>query len=110
MRTNALKQRLREGKPARLIERKPEEEKTFSMLGLLTAKPVLYVCNVEEASADRGNASSERVFERARAQRIRRAQVLDTETCRADEIVYRPIQMAATCKHTPERRHTMLPR
>ena len=25
------------------------------MLGLLTAKPVLYVCNVEEASADKGN-------------------------------------------------------
>jgi hypothetical protein len=38
------------------------------MLGLLTSKPVLYVCNVEEASADRGNAFSERVAERARAE------------------------------------------
>jgi hypothetical protein len=36
------------------------------MLGLLTAKPVLYVCNVDEASADGGNAFSEKVFERAK--------------------------------------------
>jgi ribosome-binding ATPase len=56
---------LREGKPARLIERKPEEERLFQTLGLLTSKPVLYVCNVEEASADRGNAFSEQVFRRA---------------------------------------------
>src|ERR1700687_3236541 len=41
---------LRAGKPARLVERKPEEERAFRMLGLLTAKPVLYVCNVDEAS------------------------------------------------------------
>src|SRR5215211_224110 len=39
---------LREGKPARLVERKAEEEKAFWMLGLLTSKPVLYVCNVDE--------------------------------------------------------------
>jgi GTP-binding protein YchF len=57
---------LREGKPARLVERKPEEEKLFVGLGLLTSKPVLYVCNVEEASADNGNAFSETVMERAR--------------------------------------------
>ena len=57
---------LREGKPARLIERKPEQEKLFRTLGLLTAKPVLYVCNVEEASAARGNALSAQVEERAR--------------------------------------------
>ncbi len=42
---------LNEGKPARVVERKPEEERTFQMLNLLTAKPVLYVCNVEEAAA-----------------------------------------------------------
>jgi GTP-binding protein YchF len=59
---------LREGKPARLVERKPEEERAFAMLGLLTSKPVLYVCNVEEASADKGNEYSARVFERARAE------------------------------------------
>jgi hypothetical protein len=59
---------LREGKPARLVALKPEEEKPFAMLGLLTAKPVLYVCNVEEASAADGNAFSARVMERAKAE------------------------------------------
>jgi GTP-binding protein YchF len=56
---------LQEGKPARLTQRTPEEERSFQMLQLLTAKPVLYVCNVEEASADKGNAFSARVFARA---------------------------------------------
>ena len=57
---------LREGKPARMVERKPEEEKLFDMLGLLSSKPVLYVCNVEEASADKGNEYSARVFQRSK--------------------------------------------
>ncbi|MFG1373749.1 redox-regulated ATPase YchF [Xanthobacter oligotrophicus] len=57
---------LREGKPARLAQVKPEEEKLFSQLGLMTAKPVLYVCNVEEASAKEGNSLSAQVFERAK--------------------------------------------
>ena len=57
---------LREGKPARMVERKPEEERLFQMLGLLSSKPVLYVCNVEEASADLGNAFSAKVYERAK--------------------------------------------
>jgi GTP-binding protein YchF len=57
---------LRIGNPARLIERKPEEERTFRTLGLLTAKPVLYVCNVDEASAATGNAQSKRVEARAK--------------------------------------------
>jgi GTP-binding protein YchF len=57
---------LREGKPARLVERKPDERKLFDSLGLLTSKPVLYVCNVDEASADRGNEFSVMVFARAR--------------------------------------------
>ncbi len=52
---------LREGKPARLTERTADEEKTFTGLGLLSSKPVLYVCNVEEAAADQGNEFSERV-------------------------------------------------
>ena len=56
---------LRDGKPARLVERKPDEEKLFDSLGLLSSKPVLYVCNVEESSAHDGNAFSARVFERA---------------------------------------------
>ena len=57
---------LREGKPARLIERKPEEEKLFHSLGLLTSAPVLYACNVEEASAAAGNAFSRKVEARAK--------------------------------------------
>jgi len=59
---------LREGKPARLVERKPEEEKLFHSLGLLTSAPVLYACNVDEASAAAGNEFSRRVEERAKAE------------------------------------------
>ena len=57
---------LREGRPARFVERKPEEEKLFHELGLLTSMPVLYVCNVDEASAATGNEFSRQVEERAR--------------------------------------------
>jgi GTP-binding protein YchF len=57
---------LRDGKPARLVERKLEEEKLFHSLGLLTSAPVLYACNVEEASAASGNAFSRKVEERAK--------------------------------------------
>ena len=56
---------LREGKPARLMERRPEDEKPLSMLGLLTVKPVLYVCNVDEAAAASGNAYAAQVEARA---------------------------------------------
>jgi GTP-binding protein YchF len=56
---------VREGKPARLAARSAEEEPAFRALGLLSAKPVLYVCNVDEAAAESGNRWSDRVFERA---------------------------------------------
>ncbi len=59
---------LRDGKPARLVERKPEEERAFHMLGLLTSIPVLYVCNVEEGAAATGNDFSRRVEARAKAE------------------------------------------
>ena len=62
---------LREGKPARLAELSPEERKPYSQLGLMTAKPVLYVCNVEEASAATGNAISARVEAMAKAEGAR---------------------------------------
>jgi GTP-binding protein YchF len=53
---------LREGKPARLTEPKDEEEaRALRLAQLLTSKPVLYVCNVEEASAATGNAHSKAV-------------------------------------------------
>jgi ribosome-binding ATPase len=60
---------LRDGKPARLTPRDDaEEERLFQMAQLLTAKPVLYVCNVEEASAANGNALSAKVFAKAKAE------------------------------------------
>ena len=60
---------LRDGKPARLTEPKDEEEaRVFRQAQLLTAKPVLYVCNVAEEDAASGNALSERVFAKAAAE------------------------------------------
>ncbi|MDE3117254.1 MAG: YchF family ATPase, partial [Pseudomonadota bacterium] len=57
---------LREGKPARLAELTPEEREPYRQLGLMTHKPVLYVCNVEEDSAATGNKYSALVEEKAR--------------------------------------------
>ena len=57
---------LREGKPARLVQPRDEEEaRLFEQAQLLTAKPVLYVCNVSEEDAASGNALSEKVFAKA---------------------------------------------
>ena len=57
---------LRATKPARLTQPKdPEEAKALQRAQLLTAKPVLYVCNVDEGDAANGNALSERVFDKA---------------------------------------------
>jgi len=60
---------LREGKPARLTEPKDDEEaRIFEQAQLLTAKPVLYVCNVAEEDAANGNALTEAVFAKAKAE------------------------------------------
>jgi ribosome-binding ATPase len=60
---------LREGKPARLARPTDEDElRVFNQAQLLTAKPVLYVCNVEEEAAAEGNAFSAKVFEKAKAE------------------------------------------
>jgi len=59
---------VREGKPARLAQISAEEEPGWKALQLLTAKPVLYVCNVDEGSAATGNAYSRQVEERAKAE------------------------------------------
>ncbi|MBM3551289.1 MAG: redox-regulated ATPase YchF [Alphaproteobacteria bacterium] len=56
---------LREGKPARLAKVADDERADFAGLGLLSSKPVLYVCNVEEGSAAEGNAHSAKVAGRA---------------------------------------------
>jgi ribosome-binding ATPase len=59
---------LREGKAARTVDIPAERHRRFRLLQLLTAKPVLYVCNVEEESAATGNALSEKVAAMAAAQ------------------------------------------
>jgi GTP-binding protein YchF len=60
---------LRASKPARFTQPKDEEEgKALERAQLLTAKPILYVCNVDEVDAASGNAHSARVFEKAAAE------------------------------------------
>ena len=60
---------LRDGRPARLtVPRDEDERRALDQAQLLTAKPVLYVCNVEEASAAEGNAHSAKVFAKAQAE------------------------------------------
>lgn len=59
---------IEEGKPARVVEIDDEDRKAWKMLQLLSTKPVLYVCNVEEEAAASGNALSEKVGEMAAAQ------------------------------------------
>ncbi|MGR3374592.1 MAG: redox-regulated ATPase YchF [Pseudooceanicola nanhaiensis] len=59
---------LEEGKPARLVEVDAEDMKQWKMLQLLSSKPVLYVCNVDEDEAATGNALSAKVAEMAAAQ------------------------------------------
>jgi GTP-binding protein YchF len=60
---------LRAGKPARLTEPKDDEElRVFRQAQLITAKPVLYVCNVEEEAAATGNAHAAAVFDKAKAE------------------------------------------
>ncbi|HXP96621.1 MAG TPA: redox-regulated ATPase YchF [Telmatospirillum sp.] len=59
---------LREGRPARAVPLDADGRAILRTLGLLTSKPVLYACNVEEASAASGNAFSERVAAKAKAE------------------------------------------
>lgn len=63
---------LRQGKPARTAAPDPSEKdayKQYKMLQLLTSKPVLYVCNVDEASAASGNKYSDLVMKKAEAEK-----------------------------------------
>jgi GTP-binding protein YchF len=59
---------LRAGKAARTVKLDAEQTKILKLMQLLTAKPTLYVCNVDEASAATGNDQSQRVAEYAAAQ------------------------------------------
>jgi hypothetical protein len=56
-----VKKSLSLGIPARLIELDNEQIKPFKLLQLLTAKPILFVCNVDEESAATGNQYSQLV-------------------------------------------------
>lgn len=56
---------LEEGKPARMAEIDKEEARAWRELNLLTTKPVLYACNVEEEAAATGNEFSAKVEELA---------------------------------------------
>jgi len=56
---------LNNGQPARTVDVAEDDQKTWSMLQLLTTKPILYVCNVDEANAAQGNEHSARVAEMA---------------------------------------------
>ncbi|MBR2922823.1 MAG: redox-regulated ATPase YchF [Alphaproteobacteria bacterium] len=65
---------LKAGKPARTAapdEANKDACKAYRMLQLLTSKPVLYVCNVDENSASEGNEFSKQVFEKARQENAR---------------------------------------
>ncbi|MCC5983466.1 MAG: redox-regulated ATPase YchF [Rhodobacteraceae bacterium] len=59
---------LEDGRPARTVQVAEDDLRQWRLLQLLTAKPVLFVCNVEEASAAEGNSQSARVAEMAAAQ------------------------------------------
>ncbi|MCB2115421.1 MAG: redox-regulated ATPase YchF [Rhodobacteraceae bacterium] len=59
---------LEAGKPARTVKVAEDDRKAWAMLQLLTSKPVLFVCNVEEASAATGNSLSAKVADMAAAQ------------------------------------------
>ena len=54
------------GRPARRVDVASEDAKAWKMLQLLTAKPVLYVCNVDESDAATGNALTQKVEAQAR--------------------------------------------
>lgn len=59
---------LEAGRPARTVSVADDDRRVWDMLQLLTAKPVLFVCNVAEDEAANGNALSEKVREMAEAQ------------------------------------------
>jgi ribosome-binding ATPase len=59
---------LENGQPARTVQVAEDDQRQWRLLQLLTAKPVLYVCNVEESCAATGNSQSARVAEMAARQ------------------------------------------
>lgn len=81
---------LREGKPARLtVPGDDEEARLFKQAQLLTAKPVLYVCNVAEEDAAGGNELSAKVFAKAAAEG---AQAVVVSAAIEAELVAMPVE------------------
>ncbi len=79
---------LHAGKPARTAEVGKEDRKAWDMLQLLTALPALYVANVDEGSADKGNELSDRVAARAAADNAKAVVIsakIDSELAVLDE-------------------------
>ncbi|MFT6814703.1 MAG: GTP-binding protein YchF [Sphingobacteriales bacterium] len=58
-----VKSTLEEGKSVRTIDLEEKELEIIDEMQLLTAKPVLYVCNVDEGSVVNGNAHTQKVLE-----------------------------------------------
>ncbi|MCI2400313.1 redox-regulated ATPase YchF [Aliiroseovarius subalbicans] len=59
---------LEDGRPARTVEIDEEDKKAWTMLQLLTSKKILYVCNVDEGDAAKGNEYSAAVEKMAEEQ------------------------------------------
>jgi GTP-binding protein YchF len=59
---------LEDGRPARSVDVAADDMRNWRLLQLLTSKPVLFVCNVEESSAGAGNSQSARVADMAAKQ------------------------------------------
>jgi GTP-binding protein YchF len=59
---------LQDGKPVRMADLSPEEDVIMKGLNLITSKPILYACNVDEESVATGNAFSETVINKAKAE------------------------------------------
>ncbi|WP_298293696.1 redox-regulated ATPase YchF [uncultured Litoreibacter sp.] len=64
----AAAEALENGKPARTVDVDADDAKAWTGLQLLTTKPILYVCNVDEGSAANGNAFSDAVAKMAAEQ------------------------------------------
>jgi hypothetical protein len=79
---------LREGRPAREVVIPEDRQKILKGLQLLSTKPILYVANVDEASAASGNAHSHRIAEYAAAHGARSviiAAAIEAELAQLDE-------------------------
>ncbi|NBX67146.1 MAG: redox-regulated ATPase YchF [Proteobacteria bacterium] len=63
-----VKAALEAGKPARTVKLDDNQKPILKLLQLITAKPQLYVCNVKEVDAAKGNEWTKKVEERAKAE------------------------------------------